>query len=172
MTDDIDVQEAERKVAAKKRCAEAGYRNLLAWKSKQPHGHAEPCLRHGAYSTNVRKRYSDKRTSEGQRLQKVIDSLVADLGGPTAVNSAQTLILASLRSKLAVIWQIGDWVDKQESVITPDGNLLNVLGRNFLSFCESARRDLEVLFAVSRRGKGAKIPSLEEVIARSKECAS
>jgi hypothetical protein len=149
----------------------AGAANLARWRATDPAGRA-PHLKHGVYSPTVRKRYSDLRTTEGQRLKAVIDTLVADLGGPENVNNAQQVILAALKSKLSVIYQISAWVDKQPSIINPEGHLLDVLGRNFLSFCESARRDLEVLFAINRRGKGAKIPTIEEVIARSKECAS
>jgi hypothetical protein len=108
-------------------------------------------LKHGAFSSHIRKRYSDKRTREGRQLESVIQGLIADLGGADNLSAAQLLLLDSLRSKIIVIFQISGFVDRQASIVTEKGELLPCLGRNFTSYCESVRRDLEALFAVGRR---------------------
>jgi hypothetical protein len=118
------------------------------WKKDHPY---QANLRHGAHSRTVRQKYSDLRTTEGQKLKAVIDSLVSDLGGPAQLNAAQNAILGALRSKFIVVFQISDYLDRQTDIIDSDGQLLACLGRNFLSYTESIRRDLEVLFGVKRR---------------------
>lgn len=163
----IPIDEVERQDEARARCTAAGAANLAKWKAANP---GLSSFKHGAYSRSPGSKYLDRRTREGKKLDAVITAMTDDLGGPASINSGQQLILAGLRSKIAVLWQISDWVDQQETIINPDGDLLRVLSRNFLAYSESIRRDLEVLFAINRRKQG-KIPTLEEVIARSKECA-
>ena len=77
--------------------------------------------------------------------------LVADLGGPSELTSAQKLLLESIRSKLIVVFQISKYVDRQESIINDAGELLPCLGRHYTTYAESLRRDLEALFSVKRR---------------------
>jgi hypothetical protein len=152
----------------RKRQTEAGCRNLMKWKASQPGGHVTPNLKHGVGSATIRQRYSDLRTTEGQRLKAVIDTLVADLGGPENINAGQQVILGALKAKFIVLFQISDYSDKQESIINAEGSLMNVLSRNFLAYAESIRRDLEVLYGFSRK-KSGKVPTLEELIAQ-REC--
>jgi hypothetical protein len=150
---------------AKQRSTEAGCRNLMAWKASQPGSHAEPNRKHGARSQTIRKRYSDLRTGEGQRLKAVIDAITADLGGPEGINAGQQVLLGGLQSKLIVIFQISDYLDKQSRIVDAEGKLLPCLGQNFLSYTESIRRDLEAIYGFTRSRK-TKVPSLEELIAR------
>lgn len=128
--------------------AEAGAANLAKWKEENPAGGH---LTHGATSATVRKRYTDMRTSEGKQLQAVIDGLVDDLGGKAVLTAAQNLLLQSIRSKLIVVMQISKFADMQISLINSDGELLPCLGRNYTTYSESVRRDLEALFSVKRK---------------------
>jgi hypothetical protein len=149
----------------RKQSSEAGCRNLMAWKASQPGGHAEPSRKHGAKSTTIRKRYSDLRTVEGQRLKAVIDAIIGDLGGSEGINAGQQVLLGGLQSKLIVIFQISDYLDKQPSIVDAAGELLPCMGRNFLSYTESIRRDLEAIYGFKRSSK-TKVPTLEELIVR------
>ena len=128
--------------------AEAGAQNLADWKEKNPSGGA---LRHGAWSKQVRQRYSDKRTTEGKHLSSLVDGLIVDLGGSENLSTAQSILLNSIRSKLIVILQISKHVDMQESIINEKHELIPCLGRGFTTYSESLRRDLEVLFSVKRK---------------------
>ena len=128
--------------------AEAGGKNLKEWLDKNPaHGH----LTHGATSSTVRKRYSDLRTTQGKQLQAIIDGLIDDLGGKAVLTSAQNLLLQNIRSKLIVLLQISKYADQQVSLINKEGELLPCLGRNYTTYSESLRRDLEALFSVKRK---------------------
>ncbi len=68
---------------------------------------------------------------------------------------AQRLLLDNIKAKLIVIIQIGKYVDKQPNIINSQGELLPCLGKNYTTYAESLRRDLEVLFAVKRRSIGS-----------------
>jgi len=115
--------------------------------------------RHGAYSRHVRKRYSDKRTTEGKRLAAIINALVDECGpDPTA---AQYIILDRVREKLIVLMQIGQYVDRQPCVITKEGALLPCLGRGYTTYAESLRRDLEALQTMAKKGRGK---TLQEIL--------
>lgn len=105
-----------------------------------------PPATHGAYCQHIRERYSDLRTKEGQRLHAVTQGLIADLGGQANINTAQSVIIENIKSKLIVLFQISDYADKQITIVDENtGELLPCLGRNFLSYSEALRRDLEAL---------------------------
>jgi len=129
---------------------EAGARNLAKWKEENPSGGR---LTHGGYSRHFRQRYQDARTREGKQLRAIIRGLVEDLGGEASLSNAQRLILDGIKSKLIVIIQIAKYVDKQPSIINSQGELLPCLGKNYTTYAESLRRDLEVLFSVKRKSK-------------------
>ena len=154
-------------IPATKKQKDAGSANLAKW--QQDEGHQKQALTHGAYSATIRQRYSDLRTTEGRRLQVVIDGVVNDLGGPTELNAAQQVVIGSLRSKLIVVFQISGFLDRQESIINKDGYILPVLGQNFLQYQESIRRDLETLYGMNRSNLRRKVPKLSEIINGSKE---
>jgi hypothetical protein len=83
----------------------------------------------GLVDSNIRRRYSDKRTEEGKRLAAVHKALVASVGGPEGMSSAQALILGALEAKLVVLWQISDHIDCLKSgVVEKDsGKLVSCL---------------------------------------------
>ena len=139
----------QKKVA--KSQGKAGPENLAKWKKENPEKAKETAMRHGAFSKQIRQRYSDKRTREGKALALVIKGLIADLGGASNLSSAQCLIIDNIKSKLIVLFQIGKHVDQRESIISDQGELIPCLGRNYTSYAESLRRDLEVLFAIKRK---------------------
>ena len=128
--------------------AEAGQKNLKEWLDKHPERGA---MTHGATSKNIRARYGDGRTSEAKRLNTVMQSLVDDLGGQGNVSAPQTLLLNNVRSKLIVLFQISQYVDTQESIINKGGELISCLGRNYTTYSESLRRDLEAIYSIKRR---------------------
>jgi hypothetical protein len=142
----------------KSRSIAAGTANLQRWRAAHPEGGA---LRHGAYSQQVRQRYSDARTTEGRALRAVMDELRKDLG---TVSVGQSLILGRVREKLIVLMQIGAYVDKQPSAITAKGELLPCLGRGYTAFSEALRRDVELLYVMAKRTP-SKVPSLSEYLA-------
>jgi hypothetical protein len=154
-------------IPASKAQRKAGAKNLAKWQKEE--GHGQQRRTHGAYSVTIRQRYSDLRTSEGRKLRAVIDSIVDDLGGVTEVNSAQNVILASLRSKFIVIFQISDFLDKQQSIINQEGYILPILGQNLLQYSDSIRKDLEGLYGLNRSTLRRKVPQISDIIAQSKD---
>lgn len=128
-----------------------------AWDKKRAQMERE---KRSALGLQRRRRYSDARTAEGKALRMLMDKIVADLGGMTELNAGQVLILGRVREKLIVLMQIGKYVDEQESVIRGDGDLLPCLGKAYISYSETVRRDVVALYDMARK-KGDKIPDLE-----------
>ena len=126
----------------------AGQKNLQDWVAEHPEGGN---LKHGAYSKHVHRRYADGRYREAKQLNAVMKGLVEDLGGQSELTAAQSLLLNNIRSKLIVLFQIGAFVDQQESIINEKGELLPCLGRGYTTYAEALRRDLEALFAIKKR---------------------
>ena len=129
---------------------------------------------HGAYSERMRQRYSDERTAEGRQLKATMDALVNDLGGNENLTSDQRINLDSVRSLLIVLRRIGEFVDRQESIIK-DGQLLPVLGKNYLGYLNSLRLTLDQLF--KDRGSSGSLscpPSLagSRLTAGAKTCST
>ena len=131
-----------------KRQMEAGAANLAKWVAK---GHAPGALKHGAFSRHIRKRYSDKRTREGKQLQAIIQNIIDDIGPD--LSAGQYILLDRVREKLIVLMQIGKFVDRQPSVVNEKGELLPCLGRNYTTYAESLRRDLEALYSTAKKPK-------------------
>jgi hypothetical protein len=121
--------------------------------------------KHGAFSKRMRRRYTDRRTKEGRHLQRVLDRLIEDIGPD--LSAGQYLILDRIREKLIVLMQIGAYVDKQKSVITHKGALLPCLGKNYTTYAESLRRDLEALYKIVKRPK--KMMTYEEKVRQMME---
>jgi hypothetical protein len=117
---------------------------------------------HGAYTGHIRRRYSDKRYREGKQLQIVMDALIDDLGGQDSLTACQRLLLDTIQSKLIVVLQIGKYVDEQPELIK-DGQLIPVLGKNYLAYLNSLRLALDQLYKDDHKNKG-KIPTIEEII--------
>lgn len=126
--------------------ARAGARNLAKWLKENP-----PHLRHGAYSKHIRRRYSDKRTREGKQLALIMRNLRDDLGPD--ISEGQNILLNRIAEKLRVLMSIGQFIDLRLSLINRKGELLPCLGRNYLAFSESVRRDLEAAYLMSKGKK-------------------
>lgn len=122
---------------------------------------SSPNLTHGGYSKQIRRRYSDKRTTEGKALAMVMSNLQADLGN---LSTGQGILLDRVKEKLVTLWQIGNFVDQQSTLINPAGELIPCLGRNYLAFAESLRRDIETLYSSANK-RPAKVKTIPEIIA-------
>ena len=77
------------------------------------------------------------------------------------IKSWRLWLLNNIRSKLIVLFQIGAFVDRQESIITEKGELLPCLARGYTTYAEALRRDLEALFAIKRKPS---TPSYEKTL--------
>ncbi len=121
---------------------------------------------HGADCQHFAKRYTDARTSEGKRLKAVMDALADDLGGHDNLTAGQRLLLDTIHSKLIVVLQIGKYADEQSELIK-DGQLLPVLGKNYLAYLNSLRLALDQLYKDNHRSKG-KERTLEEICQKYK----
>jgi hypothetical protein len=141
--------------------AQTGAANLAKWKAENPQGGN---LKHGAYSKHFRKRYSDKRTREGKQLAAALQNLVTDIG--PNLSAGQCLLLDRIREKLIVLMQIGKYADQQLSLINEKGELLPCLGRNYTSFSEALRRDVEAIYNLATK-KPSRIPSIREIVEES-----
>ncbi len=119
---------------------------------------SSPNLTHGGYSKQIRRRYSDKRTTEGKALAMVMSNLQADLGN---LSTGQGILLDRVKEKLVTLWQIGNFVDQQSTLINPAGELIPCLGRNYLAFAESLRRDIETLYSSANK-RPSNLPSLDD----------
>jgi hypothetical protein len=115
-------------------------------------------LTHGGYSRHFRKRYSDKRTSEGRALATVMANLQMDLG---ELSTGQEILLSRIKEKLITLMQIGKYIDEQASLINGKGELLPALGRNYLAFAESLRRDIQSLYDLVSKKRSPVIPYSE-----------
>ena len=118
--------------------------------------------KHGARSRDLELRFSDLRTTQGKRLQAILDAIASDLGGHEALNGSQRVLLDLLRSKLIVVLTVSDYVDRQSELIT-DGELIPVLGKSYLAYLNSIRLCLGDLYKGIDPRRPAK--TLEEYIA-------
>jgi hypothetical protein len=130
------------------RSAKAGSANLKKWLENNPD--KLPALKHGAYSRHIHRRYSDGRYREAKQLNAIVDQLKADLGGDENLTASHRILLANIRTKLIIIFQILTYISEQESVIK-DGELLPVFRKGFTTYSESLRRDLEALHSAPKK---------------------
>ena len=133
---------------AKMRSAKAGAANLQTWLKNNPD--KIPAIKHGGFSRQVHRKYADARFREAKQLNAIIDELKADLGGDENLTASHRILLANIRSKLVVIFQVSIYIIEQESVIK-DGELLPVLRKGFTTYSESLRRDLEALHSAPKK---------------------
>ena len=136
-------------------------------KKKEERVYGQHRISHGAHSGTIRQKYSDRRTTEGKQPADIMSGLVSDLGGQGAITNAQRLTLANIRTKCIVLLQIGKYIDKQDSVINSNDELIPCLGRGFTAYSEAIRRDLEALFKFNQGKKNA-VPSIEDIIQANK----
>jgi len=145
---------------------DAGAKNLQNWLAENP---SRGNLKHGAYSHSIRHRYGDKRYREGRQLDLIMKGLRKDFGDNGGIPMAAEILLDSIKSKIVVILQIGKYVDRQiELIDQKTGELLPCLGRNFTSYTESLRRDLEALTAMTSK-KPSRVPSIQDIISKGEE---
>ena len=123
--------------------------------------------RHGAYSRHMRKRFTDGRTREGRQLKAVMDDLIVDLGGHENLNAGQRLLLDTIQSKLIVILQVSRYVDRQKEIIKR-GELIPVLGKNYLAYLNSLRLTLAELYKGYGENK-TKVPTIQEIISEHED---
>ena len=138
----------------------AASRNLKKFWEDNPTG---PNLQHGAKSAIVRKRYSDRRTSEGRALASVMDQIVVDLGGAKEITAAMRIILGNVRSKLIILWQLSDYLDRQVSLVREEDQEALPCLKMYMSASESLRRDLDKLTEMARK-KPANAPDLRSYL--------
>ena len=81
------------------------------------------------------------------------------------LTAGQRLLLDTIQSKLIVVLQIGKYVDEQPELIK-DGQLISVLGKNYLAYMNSLRLTLDQLYKVNHKSKG-KVPSIKEIISEA-----
>jgi len=122
---------------------------------------------HGAHTTHFRKRYGDGRTTEGRFLRAIENGLIEDLGGLENISTGQKLILGRIREKIRIMKCIGDYVDKQPNIVQKDGEILPCLGKNYVTYSESLRRDLQFIYELANK-KPSKIPDLDDYIKKAK----
>lgn len=117
-------------------------------------------FKHGASSSRLRRRYMDRRTREGKQLEAAMDSLIQDLGGQDNLSAGQRLLLDTIQSKLIVILQISKYVDQEENIIQK-GELIPVLGKNYLAYLNALRLSLAELY---KNHKGKQAMSYEKAL--------
>jgi hypothetical protein len=129
---------------------------------------------HGVSNKTVRKRYTDLRTTEGKQLQAIIEGFTADCGGPECLDSRQQVLLAIIRTKLITILIISDYVDRQisDDRLIVEGELIPILGgprHGLLGFAESLKKDLDSLYQGNKAVTASRVPSIQDIIAGSKD---
>jgi len=139
-----------------------GAASLRKWQAEHPEGNR---LTHGRNSRHFRKKYSDGRTVQGKALKGALDALSEDLGGN--LGAGQLLILSRVREKLITLSCIGEWIDRQPSVLTDQGELLPVLKSSYLGYSESLRKDVEWLYSMASR-RPSRVPDLEAYLKAKK----
>ena len=139
-----------------------GMETLRKWQAEHPEGNR---LTHGRTSRHFRRKYSDGRTVQGKALKGALDALSDDLGGD--LGAGQLLILSRVREKLITLSCIGEWIDRQPSVLTDQGELLPVLKSSYLGYSESLRKDVEWLYSMASR-RPSRVPDLEAYLKAKK----
>jgi hypothetical protein len=131
---------------------EAGKANLAKWLKDHPY----PALRHGGFSKAVRERWSSLRTREGKELRRILDSFVADAGGPERLNQGQQTMLGIFKVCYIVTKQIGAFIEQQENgVFDKNGDLLPALHR-VCTFTGAMQRAVESFYELAGRTAGTR----------------
>ena len=121
---------------------------------------------HGANSGTIRKRFDDKRTGQGRQLSIAMKSLTDHFGAENITAPMQILLDANIRPKIVTMILISEYINTQETLVSPTGELPPVLAKNYIAFSNALRRDLESLCLMARNEGGKKIrpPRLSELI--------
>ena len=139
------------------RRAEAGKRNLLAWKAEHP---GESALKHGARSRRVMRKWTDLRCRQGRELAAILAEIEDDLG---PLSPGQKVILRNVGAKLAIVKQIASWAERQPSVVA-DGKLLPILAENFVTYTGAIERGIRALYELASRKPTRKTLDLSEYL--------
>jgi hypothetical protein len=118
------------------------------------------------HSKAAKGRYDDARTVEYRELEDKLDSIAEDFGGRGEMTGAQLALLDSIRTKLIVLKQVSRFVAAKKSLVDDEGNLLPVLNKNFVTYTESIRRDLQALYDLAKK-RPPKAPNLDDYISRT-----
>jgi hypothetical protein len=146
----------------KKRRTEAGAANLARY-HEQTGNARQQALTHGAYSSTIRQKYSDKRTAEGQRLHQVVSAIEEALGGPPELTPFQQVRIGILRSRLIRFFQFSDFIDKRMDILDVEGNPINCLAELHKTE-EGIARILKELEDSAKSARAKKVPSLAEIL--------
>ena len=158
---------AKKGQRSSRREAEAGKRNLEAWLKANP---SRGNLRHGVFSTVVRKKYKDKRTREGKALHAIITAIEKDIGKP--FDARQRLLMSLIRSKVLIITQIGKYLESQESIVDYEkGTVPHVVDKTFFAASTSLRSALNELYTGSNNKQRGK-KTYDEIVAEMKKAST
>jgi hypothetical protein len=148
--------------------SEHGRKVLHEWKERTP---GQGKITHGAQSETYRKRFDDQRTAQGKALAEALSALMDHFGGPANITAPMQLLIDSgIRPKLITLMCINDFITKQKSIISSDGELIPCLGRNYISFSNALRLDLQTLLDMAKTdGRKTKIPRIEDIIRGGKK---
>lgn len=152
--------------AAKQRQVEAGKENLSRW-HEETENQRQQAVTHGAYSSTIRQKYSDRRTTEGQRLHQVITAIEDALGGPPELTPFQQIKIGILRSRLIRFFQFSDYIDKRMDILDGEGNPIACLTQ-LHTVEEGIARILKELEDSLKGKKGQRLKPLNELIAEAK----
>ena len=120
---------------------------------------------HGAYSTTVRQRFDDLRTSHGQQQAAAMKALTDYFGAENISAPMQIILDANIRPKIITTVLISEWINRQQEHVSTEGELPPVLGKNHIAFSNALRRDLESLCSMEKgSGVQTKPPRIEDII--------
>jgi hypothetical protein len=110
---------------------------------------------HGAQSSGIRKRFSDKRTAEGKELEQVMGAIVEDFGGLEQLSGHQMSLLMIIQEKLMVILPVKKWLEEQlGNLVDKENKLPPVLERSYLQWLNGLEQTLNKLYSTMERKKG------------------
>jgi len=116
-------------------------------------GSGRPAIKHGGYSLMVRSGdLPERRSYLRTYLTRVRAGLIRDLG-PTEedLSTAEVILVDRIVSKLSILRCVEEHV-REVGVFDKGGELVPVLGRNYLSWANSIRLDLQALGIDKRAG--------------------
>ena len=120
---------------------------------------------HGAYSTTVRQRFDDLRTSHGRQPATAMKALTDYFGAENISAPMQIILDANIRPQIITKVLISEWINRQQELVSPEGELPPVLGKNYIAFSNALRRDLESLCRLAKEsGVQTKPPRIEDII--------
>ena len=151
---------------AKRRQVEAGAKNLAKYHEETGNQRTQ-ALVHGAYSSTIRQKYSDKRTSEGQRLHQIVAAIETESGGPSELTAFQQVKIGILRSRLIRFFQFSDYIDKRMDILDGEGNPIACLTQ-LHTVEEGITRILKELEDSLKGKKSHRLKPLNEMIAEAK----